>query len=35
MSEKSKAKELEEALSYQKKSYYETANAEERAAIFD
>ena len=35
MAEQSKAKELEEALSYQKKSYYEKANADERAAIFD
>lgn len=35
MSEKSKAKLLEDALSYRKKSYYETANAEEKKAIFD
>ena len=35
MSEKSKAKELEEALSYGKKSYYEKANSEERSLIFD
>ena len=35
MSEKSKGKLLEEELSYQKKSYYEIASAEEKTAIFD
>ena len=35
MSENSKAKMLEEELSYRKKSYYETASAEEKKAIFD
>ncbi|MBE6656410.1 MAG: aminopeptidase [Ruminococcaceae bacterium] len=35
MSEMSKGKELQDRLSYQKKSYYETASAEEKTAIFD
>ena len=35
MSEQSKAKELANALSYEKKSYYEIASAEEKKAIFD
>ena len=35
MAEETKAKELASALSYEKKSYYETASAEEKKAIFD